>query len=170
MHVRIYDSQDKESCFSWKQTSTTHALWGTEYDILRSLSLSSEYWSSIISSSLLRLGKEIGNYFIIIDDDNPTLTLNILCFFPNKNLWILLSSYALSLSLSFHLCDDIDELFFMDVQFREWHWCQAKWHGSTFEFISSMSSLRIQVVTSSELRDRRIHEIEWSTTCRQRLS
>ena len=73
-------------------------------------------------------------------------------------------------SLSFHLPDDIYELFFMDDQFRECLWCQTKWHGSTFEWISSMSSLRIQVVTSSELLDRRIHKIKWSTGCRNRLS
>ena len=75
-----------------------------------------------------------------------------------------------SLSLSFHVSDDIYELFSMDDQFRECPWYQTKWHGSTFECISSVSSLRIQVVTSSELWDRRIHEIKWSTGCWERLS
>ena len=42
--------------------------------------------------------------------------------------------------------------------------------SETFECISSVSSLRIQVVTSSELWDRRIHEIKWSTGCWERLS
>ena len=173
MHVTIWDCQDERPCFNWKQTYTTRALWRDKHDTLQSLSLSPVNWSSLISSSLLRLAKQIWNYFIIIDDDNPTLLLFITCFCSIQNMWIylitvILSSYALSLFISLTTLTNF--FLFMDDQFRECLWCQTKWHGSTFECISSVSSLRIQVETSSELWDRRIHEIKWSTGCWKRLS
>ena len=169
MHVIIWDSQDKWTYFSWKQTSTTHALWWTEYDTLRSFSLSPVYWSSIISSSLLRREKKLEIISSLLTTIIRLLFL-LSYVFVQTRICGFYFPVTLSISLSFHLSDDIDELFFFFDQFRECLWCQTKWHGSTFECISSVSLLRIQVVTSSELWDWRLHEIKWSTGCRQRLS
>ena len=111
-----------------------------------------------IISSLLTKGNPIPLFFI-----------NIILSVSESTIFVVFSSYFW-VAFSFHLSDDIYELFFMDSRFRECLWYQFKWHGSTFECISSMTSLRSQVVTLSELRDRKINELKWSTGYRERLS